>query len=102
VCKPLLVCARPHSQLLQLASAPRLSKGNGGRSARSVTSALLLPLLKGTLPCAAAVQNLLVQEHLATSARLTPDRISSGVGSAAEERGSGTMCAGRECAWRNR
>jgi hypothetical protein len=47
-----------------------------------VTSALLLLLLNGMLPCAAEVQNLLAQLHLPTSARFTPDRISSGLGSA--------------------
>jgi hypothetical protein len=70
------------SQLLQVASAPRLSKGKGGRSALKVNSALLLLLLKGMLPCAAAVQNLLAQLHLPISARFTPDLISSGLGSA--------------------
>lgn len=78
-----------HLQLLQVASAPRLSKGKGGRSALSVTNALLLLLLNGMLPCAAAVQNLLAQLHFATSARFTPDLISSGVGSAAAAVGAG-------------
>jgi hypothetical protein len=60
-----------------------LSKGKGGRLALIVMAALLLLLLKGTDPCAAAEQNLLEQLHLPISYRLSPLLISSGVGSAA-------------------
>lgn len=73
-----------HLQSLQLASAPRLSKGKGGRLACRVTRALpLLPT--GIWPEAAAEQYLLAQRHLPTSARLTPATTSAGLGSAASK-----------------
>lgn len=76
-----------HSQLLQEeASGPRLSNGKGGRLARKVKIELLLVLVIGTLPNAAAAQNLLEQRHLPTSARLTPDTTSAGVGSPGSNR----------------
>jgi hypothetical protein len=78
-----------HLQSWQV-SAPTLSKGKGGRLALIVMAALLLLLLKGIEPCAAATQNLLEQLHLPISYRLSPLLISSGVGSAA-----GPMQAGK-------